>query len=89
MGCSGNSLLTFDLVIVDECHRGSARAESSWRTILNHFHAATQLGMTATPKRDETANTYAYFGGRPLFEYSLAQGIEDGFLLHTASAAWC
>ena len=70
----------FDLVIVDECHRGSARAESSWRTILNHFHAATQLGMTATPKRDETANTYAYFGGRPLFEYSLAQGIEDGFL---------
>ncbi|MGV0050807.1 EcoAI/FtnUII family type I restriction enzme subunit R [Mycobacterium colombiense] len=70
----------FDLVIVDECHRGSARAESSWRAILNHFHSATQLGMTATPKRDETADTYAYFGGAPLFEYSLAQGIEDGFL---------
>ena len=70
----------FDLIIVDECHRGSARAESSWRTILNHFSPATQLGMTATPKRDETADTYAYFGGAPLLEYSLAQGIEDGFL---------
>ncbi|MGH3635975.1 MAG: EcoAI/FtnUII family type I restriction enzme subunit R, partial [Mycobacterium sp.] len=70
----------FDLVIVDECHRGSARAESSWRKILNHFSSATQLGMTATPKRDETTDTYAYFGGAPLFEYSLAQGIEDGFL---------
>ena len=52
----------FDLVIVDECHRGSARAESSWRAILDHFSPATQLGMTATPKRDETADTYAYFG---------------------------
>ncbi|MDV3267143.1 EcoAI/FtnUII family type I restriction enzme subunit R [Mycobacterium avium] len=70
----------FDLVIVDECHRGSARAESSWRKILDHFSPATQLGMTATPKRDETADTYAYFGGAPLFEYTLAQGIEDGFL---------
>jgi len=70
----------FDLIIVDECHRGSARAESSWRAILQHFSAATQLGMTATPKRNETADTYAYFGGAPLFEYSLAHGIEDGFL---------
>jgi type I restriction enzyme, R subunit len=70
----------FDLIIVDECHRGSARAESSWRAILNHFSTATQLGMTATPKRDETTDTYDYFGGGPLFEYSLAQGIEDGFL---------
>jgi type I restriction enzyme, R subunit len=70
----------FDLVIVDECHRGSARAESSWRAILNHFSPATQLGMTATPKRDETADTYNYFGGGPLFEYSLVQGIDDGFL---------
>jgi type I restriction enzyme, R subunit len=70
----------FDLIIVDECHRGSARAESSWRAILNHFASATQIGMTATPKRDETADTYDYFGGGPLFEYSLAQGIEDGFL---------
>ncbi|HUP15110.1 MAG TPA: DEAD/DEAH box helicase family protein [Acidimicrobiia bacterium] len=69
----------FDLVIVDECHRGSARAESSWRAILNHFAPATQLGMTATPKRDETADSYEYFGD-PLIEYSLAQGIEDGFL---------
>ena len=69
----------FDLVIVDECHRGSARAESSWRAILAHFSPAAQLGMTATPKRDETVDTYEYFGD-PLFEYSLAQGIEDGFL---------
>ncbi len=70
----------FDLVIVDECHRGSARAESSWRAILNHFSPATQIGMTATPRRDETADSYDYFGGGPLFEYSLAQGIDDGFL---------
>lgn len=69
----------FDLVIVDECHRGSARAESSWRAILDHFTPATQLGMTATPKRDETVDSYEYFGD-PLYEYSLAQGIEDGFL---------
>jgi type I restriction enzyme R subunit len=69
----------FDLVIVDECHRGSARAESSWRAVLDHFSPAAQLGMTATPKRDETADSYEYFGD-PIFEYSLAQGIEDGFL---------
>jgi type I restriction enzyme R subunit len=69
----------FDLVIVDECHRGSARAESSWRAILEHFAPATQIGMTATPKRDETIDSYEYFGD-PLFEYSLAQGIDDGFL---------
>ncbi|MGI9016992.1 MAG: EcoAI/FtnUII family type I restriction enzme subunit R [Euzebya sp.] len=69
----------FDLVIVDECHRGSARAESSWRAILDHFSPAAQLGMTATPKRDETIDSYAYFGD-PIFEYSLAQGIGDGFL---------
>ncbi|HEV3048616.1 MAG TPA: DEAD/DEAH box helicase family protein [Solirubrobacteraceae bacterium] len=69
----------FDLVIVDECHRGSANAESSWRAILEHFSPATQLGMTATPKRDETVDSYEYFGD-PLFEYSLAQGIDDGFL---------
>jgi len=69
----------FDLVIVDECHRGSANAASAWRSILDHFAGATQLGMTATPKRDETVDSYAYFGD-PLFEYSLAQGIEDGFL---------
>ena len=69
----------FDLVIVDECHRGSANAQSSWRAILEHFSPATQLGMTATPKRDETVDSYEYFGD-PLFEYSLAQGIDDGFL---------
>jgi type I restriction enzyme R subunit len=69
----------FDLIVVDECHRGSARAESSWRAILDYFAPATQLGMTATPKRDETADSYDYFGD-PIFEYSLAQGIDDGFL---------
>jgi type I restriction enzyme R subunit len=69
----------FDLVIVDECHRGSARADSSWRAILEYFTPATQLGMTATPKRDESVDTYDYFGGS-IFEYSLARGIEDGFL---------
>ena len=69
----------FDLVIVDECHRGSARAESSWRAILEHFSPATQLGMTATPQRQETIDSYEYFGD-PIFEYSLAEGIEDGFL---------
>jgi type I restriction enzyme R subunit len=69
----------FDLVIVDECHRGSAKAESSWRTILEYFSPAVQLGMTATPKRDETVDSYRYFGD-PIFEYSLAQGIDDGFL---------
>lgn len=69
----------FDLIIVDECHRGSARAESAWRSILDYFAPATQVGMTATPKRDETADSYEYFGD-PIFEYSLAQGIDDGFL---------
>ncbi len=69
----------FDLVIVDECHRGSARDDSSWRAILEHFEPATQLGMTATPLRTENANTYKYFGNA-IFQYSLAQGIEDGFL---------
>ncbi|MEO6944772.1 MAG: DEAD/DEAH box helicase family protein [Lacisediminihabitans sp.] len=69
----------FDLVIVDECHRGSAREESSWREILNHFASAAQLGMTATPVNKGTADTFEYFGN-PLYEYSLRQGIEDGFL---------
>jgi type I restriction enzyme R subunit len=69
----------FDLVIVDECHRGSSDASSSWRAILKHFEPATQLGMTATPKREDSADTYEYFG-EPLYEYSLAQGIDDGFL---------
>ncbi|MEX2407067.1 MAG: DEAD/DEAH box helicase family protein [Actinomycetota bacterium] len=69
----------FDLVIVDECHRGSARDESSWRQILEHFSPAVQVGMTATPRRDDNRDTYRYFGD-PLYEYSLRQGIEDGFL---------
>jgi type I restriction enzyme, R subunit len=69
----------FDLVIVDECHRGSARDESSWREILKHFSPAAQLGMTATPLREENRDTYRYFGD-PVYTYSLAQGIEDGFL---------
>ena len=69
----------FDLVIIDECHRGSASAESSWRAILDYFAPATQLGMTATPLRDDNRDTYDYFGA-PLYTYSLRQGIDDGFL---------
>jgi type I restriction enzyme, R subunit len=69
----------FDLVIVDECHRGSARDESQWRAVLEHFAGAVQLGLTATPLREENADTYEYFG-EPVYQYSLAQGIEDGFL---------
>lgn len=69
----------FDLIIVDECHRGSARDDSSWRAILQYFEPAYQLGMTATPLRDDNRDTYLYFGN-PLYEYSLRQGIEDGFL---------
>lgn len=69
----------FDLIIVDECHRGSANEEGSWRKILNYFNAATQIGMTATPRRKDNADTYEYFG-EPIYTYSLKQGIEDGFL---------
>ena len=69
----------FDLVLVDECHRGSARDDGAWREILEWFEPATQIGMTATPRRQENADTYAYFGD-PLYQYSLAQGIADGFL---------
>jgi len=69
----------FDLVIIDECHRGSARRDSAWREILHYFKPAAQLGMTATPLRDETRDTYRYFGN-PVYTYSLRQGIEDGFL---------
>ena len=69
----------FDLVIVDECHRGSAKDDSNWRAILEWFAAATQIGMTATPRREDNIDTYDYFGD-PLYEYSLAQGIDDGFL---------
>jgi type I restriction enzyme R subunit len=81
----------FDLVIVDECHRGSARDESSWRAILEYFEPAYQLGMTATPLRAESRDTYKYFGN-PIYEYSLRQGIEDGFLapyrVHRVVTEW-
>ncbi len=69
----------FDLVVIDECHRGSARDESNWREILKYFEPAVQLGMTATPLREDNRDTYLYFGN-PLYTYSLKQGIEDGFL---------
>ena len=69
----------FDLVIVDECHRGSARTDGNWREILEWFEPATQLGMTATPRREDNVDTYEYFG-EPIYEYSLAHGIDDGFL---------
>jgi len=81
----------FDLVIVDECHRGSARDESSWRAILEYFQPAYQLGMTATPLRADNRDTYRYFGN-PIYEYSLRQGIEDGFLapyrVHRVVTEW-
>jgi len=69
----------FDFVIIDECHRGGANDESSWRDILNHFSPAVQLGLTATPKRTENADSYKYFGD-PVYSYTLKQGINDGFL---------
>lgn len=69
----------FDLVIIDECHRGGANDESSWREILEYFSPAVQLGLTATPKRKDNVDTYAYFG-EPVFSYSLKDGINDGFL---------
>ena len=69
----------FDLILVDECHRGSARDDSAWRKILEYFKSATQIGMTATPKVKDGANNLDYFN-EPLYIYSLKQGIEDGFL---------
>jgi len=69
----------FDFIIIDECHRGGANDESSWRAIMEHFSPAVQLGLTATPKRDVNADTYHYFG-EPVYEYSLRSGINDGFL---------
>jgi type I restriction enzyme, R subunit len=81
----------FDLVIVDECHRGSAKDESNWREVLEYFAPAYQIGMTATPKRADNINTYAYFG-TPLYTYSLRQGIDDGFLapyrVHRVITEW-
>ncbi|WP_288942910.1 EcoAI/FtnUII family type I restriction enzme subunit R [uncultured Roseovarius sp.] len=69
----------FDLIIVDECHRGSAADDSAWREILEHFSGATQIGMTATPKETEYVSNINYFG-EPIFTYSLKEGIRDGFL---------
>lgn len=69
----------FDLIIVDECHRGSARDESNWREVLEYFEPAVQIGMTATPLRKENKATYRYFGN-PIYQYSLRQGLADGFL---------
>ena len=69
----------FDFVIIDECHRGGANDESSWRDILNYFSPAVHLGLTATPKRADNADTYRYFG-EPVYKYSLKEGIQDGFL---------
>nr|WP_321538545.1 DEAD/DEAH box helicase family protein [Flavobacterium piscinae] len=69
----------FDFIIIDECHRGGANDESTWRAILEYFEPATQLGLTATPKRDGNGDTYKYFG-EPVYVYSLKEGINDGFL---------
>ena len=69
----------FDLIIVDECHRGSAKDDSAWRKVLEYFSSATQIGMTATPKAETGANNLDYFGN-PVYTYSLLQGIQDGFL---------
>ncbi len=69
----------FDLIIIDECHRGGANDESNWRGILEYFSPAVQLGLTATPKRKDNIDTYEYFG-EPVYIYSLKQGINDGFL---------
>jgi type I restriction enzyme R subunit len=69
----------FDFIIIDECHRGGANDESNWRGILEYFSPAVQLGLTATPKRRDNVDTYAYFG-EPVYTYSLKEGINDGFL---------
>ena len=69
----------FDFIIIDECHRGGANDESNWRSILDYFSPAAQLGLTATPKRKDNVDTYAYFG-EPVYTYSLKEGINDGFL---------
>ncbi len=69
----------FDFIVIDECHRGGANDESNWRDILDYFAPAVQLGLTATPKRKDNVDTYAYFG-EPVYIYSLKEGINDGFL---------
>ncbi|WP_163827499.1 DEAD/DEAH box helicase family protein, partial [Proteus vulgaris] len=69
----------FDLIVIDECHRGSASEDSAWREILEYFSSATQIGLTATPKETEEVSSTDYFG-EPVYTYSLKEGIEDGFL---------
>ena len=69
----------FDLIIIDECHRGGANDESSWRDVLDYFSPAVQLGLTATPKRQDNTDTYRYFGD-PVYSYTLKEGVNDGFL---------
>src|SRR5690606_11734987 len=69
----------FDLIVVDECHRGSAAEDSAWREILTYFASATQIGLTATPRETEYVSNIAYFG-EPVYTYSLKAGIRDGFL---------
>ena len=69
----------FDFIVIDECHRGGANDESNWRAIMEYFSSAVQLGLTATPKRKDNVDTYAYFG-EPVYIYSLKEGINDGFL---------
>ena len=69
----------FDLIVIDECHRGSANDDSAWKEILEYFDGAIQLGMTATPKETKYASNITYFG-EPIYTYSLKQGIQDGFL---------
>lgn len=69
----------FDFIVIDECHRGGANDESNWRAIMEYFAPAVQLGLTATPKRNDNVDTYAYFG-EPVYTYSLKDGINDGFL---------
>ena len=69
----------FDLIVIDECHRGSAKEDSAWREILNYFHNATHIGLTATPKETKETSNTEYFGD-PIYTYSLKQGIDDGFL---------
>lgn len=81
----------FVRIIIDECHRGSAKDESNWREILQYFKPSVQLGMTATPLRKDNRVTYRYFGN-PIYQYSLRQGIEDGFLapyrVHRVITEW-
>ena len=69
----------FDFIVIDECHRGGANDESEWRKLMEYFQPSYQLGLTATPRRTINGDTYKYFG-EPVYQYSLKQGIEDGYL---------